>query len=455
MDAQTLFREGITAIRDEKNVAKGRDLLTQSLRLDATNDMAWLWLSRTTNDRDKQRQCVERALKLNPSNQQAQALMERFAGTVTTNGNVSPKPKAIPVKTADKAQDQAAIQPLLKKAETLLENNDTEGAIEQWVGVLEIQADHEEALAKAVRHLSRLKYIDDARELVWNALNSGTTHPSVYLTAIDIAKYQKNFSEADDLRLKLASLPAADENLVVEITDHFLRNSQEAQALQILRNGVEAHPKSQKLLIRLADLTKEQGHTQEAFELYERAATLGAGTKEGKAADQKLLEFAPSLTDKERGSTLLALREALGFGVVFLLMAWQDAGLNLLHLGVNRWAGVLVSMVGGYLAITATSSPAQQPLARWLGGVLPEQPEKPKNDFDAATTLPEHVSQLPAITLPVRLVIGAFGGLLLVLAFWLVFNTAIGLLSNPNPKPFYVPTCQEVFEGIPEAVNLC
>jgi tetratricopeptide (TPR) repeat protein len=454
MDAQTLFREGITAIRDEKNVAKGRDLLTQSLRLDASNDMAWLWLSRTTSDRDKQRQCIDRALKLNPANQQAQNLMERLAHTTAITGASLPsKPKAMPVRMVNQDENRAAIRALLNKAETLLENNDTEGAIEQWVRVLEIQADHEEALSNAVRHLSRLKYIDDARELVWNALNSGTMHPSVYLTAIDIAKYQKNFNEADDLRLKLVSLPAADETLVVEITDHFLRNSQEAMALQILRKGVDAHPKSQKLLIRLADFSKEHGYTQQAFELYERAAQLGARTREGKDADQKLLEFAPSLTDKERGSLLLAVREAFGVGVVFLLMAWQDAGLNLLSLGVNRWIGVLVSVVGGYLAITATSSPAQQPLARWLGGVVPEPPEKPTTDFEAATMTPENVSELPAITLPVRFLMGAFGGALMVLAFWLVFSTAIGLLSNPNPKPYYLPTCNEVFTndfGVPD-----
>lgn len=449
MDAQTLFREAITAIREEKNLSKGRELLTQSLRLDADNDMAWLWLSRTISDREKQRQCIERALKVNPDNQQAQAFMERLMKNTETRADSSQKPKPSPEKNKLATSEQIAIKSFLNKADTLLEQNDTEAAIEQWVRVLDMQPDHEEALGKAVRNLSRLKYMDDAHELVSNAIKSGTTHPSVYLTAIDIAKYQKNFSEADDLRLKLATLPAADENLVVGIVDHFLKNSQEASALQVLQNAVESHPKSQKLLIRLADLTKEQGRTQEAFELYESAARLGARTKEGKAADVKLLEFAPSLTDKERGSTVLAVREAVGIGVLFLLMAWQDAGLNLLHLGVNRWVGVLVGIVGGYLAITATSSPAQQPLAGWLGGIVPEAPEKPKNDFEAATMLPEHISQLPAITLPVRLILGVAGITLMALAFWLVFNSAIGLLNNPNPPEFYIPSCSEVFE-VPE-----
>ncbi len=446
MDAQTLFREGITAIREEKNLSKGRELLTQSLRLDADNDMAWLWLSRTLSDREKQRQCIERALKVNPDNQQAQAFMQRIMNSTVTQLNTAPKLESVPAKDKLAANDQTAIRSFLKKADALLEQNDTEAAIEQWVRALNIQPDHEEALGKAVRHLSRLKYMDDAHELVSNAIQSGTTHPSVYLTAIDIAKYQKKFPEADDLRLKLATLPAADEGLIVDIVDHFLKNTQEASALQVLQNAVESHPKSQKLLIRLADLTKEQGRTQEAFEIYESAARLGAHTKEGKAADAKLLEFAPSLTDKERGSIVLAFRETLGIGVLFLLMAWQDAGLNLLQVGINRWIGVLIGILGGYLAITATSSPAQQPLARWLGGVIPQAPEKPTSDFEAATMQPEHISQLPAITLPVRLILGAAGITLMALAFWLVFNTAIGLLNNPNPPAFYIPSCSEVFE---------
>lgn len=444
MDAQTLFQEGITAIREEKNLSKGRELLTQSLRLDADNDMAWLWLSRTVTDRTKQRQCIERALKINPDNQQAQTFMERLTNTPVSPFH--PTPNSPPPLEKPATNDQTTIRSFLKKADTLIEQNDTEAAIEQWVRVLDIQPDHEEALGKAVRYLSRLKYMDDAHELVSNAIKSGTTHPSVYLTAIDIAKYQKNFTEADTLRLKLGTLPASDEGMVVDIVDYFLKNAQEASALQVLKNAVESHPKSQKLLIRLADLTKDQGRAQEAFEYYEKAASLGARTKEGKAADVKLLEFAPSLTDKERGSTLLAVRETLGVGVLFLLMAWQDAGLNLLNVGIARWAGVLVGIVGGYLAITATSSPAQQPLARWLGGVVPEPPEKPKTDFEAATMLPEHISQLPAITLPVRFILGIAGVTLMALAFWLVFNTAIGLLNNPNPTDFYIIPCSEVFE---------
>jgi tetratricopeptide (TPR) repeat protein len=442
--------------------------LTQSLRIDPNNEIAWMWLSRTLSDKQKQQQCLERVLQINPNNEQARALMQRLNGS-GSNGAAAPpvKPAVARTKTPPPAArtktpvpagtipapepshspaQKQQIRALLKQADSYIEKNDAEAAIEQWVRVLEIEPDHEEALANAVRHLSRLKYIDDARELVWNAINKGTTHPSVYLTAIDIARYQKNDGEADDLRLKLAELPAADEELISSMSEHFFRRGQEVQAISVLRKGIQNHPKSQKLLLRLADLAKEQGNAQEAMILYDQAARLGASTKEGKAADQKLLEFAPALTDKERGSTVLAVREAAGFGLVALLMAWQDAGLDLLQLGINRWIGVLVSIIGGYLLITATSSPQQQPLARWLGGVVPEPPEKPENDFEAMSVMPEYVSELPAITLPFRLVFGTVGMVMLALAFYLVFSTAIGLISNPNPPEFYIISCAEVFE---------
>ncbi len=83
------------------------------------------------------------------------------------------------------------------------------------------------------------------------------------------------------------------------------------------------------------------------------------------------------MTDRERGSILLALREALGFGALFLLLGWQDAGLNLANMGASRWIGVGLAILGGYFVVTALSSPQQQPLAGWLGGDVPETPPPP------------------------------------------------------------------------------
>lgn len=430
-DAQTLYREGVAAIREQKDAAEGRKLLTQSLRLEPNNDMAWLWLARTLNDRDKQRQCIERALAINPENPHALKLKQQM--DAPANGHSEPIAVSSP-RQALKLNAEGRLDGYLEKAQKRLDDDDIEGAIEQWVYALKRQPDHEIALGNAVRHLSRLKQYDDAKELVWRALDSGTTHPSVYLTAIDLLKREGKHGEADDMRRKLACLPAASESIIGDIVDYFIRNGQVQDAQDILDQAIQSHPQSQKLLIKLGDLHQEMGQAVAARKVYEQAAKIGLRTAEGKMADSKLSQFAPVLTDKERGSPLLAAREAVGIGLFYLLMGWQDAGLNLLNLGAPRWAGVALGFVGGYLLVTATSSPQQQPIAGWFGGKVPESAAEGEE------------SKLPILPFEARLLLGIGGLVLLALAFYLVFSTAIGLITNPNPPPFYIPSMDEVFE---------
>jgi tetratricopeptide (TPR) repeat protein len=559
MDAKSLFQEGVVAIRDQKDTAKGRELLMQSLKIEPKNEMAWLWLSRTMPEPQKKMQCLERALKLNPTNEQTKALINKLAtdtahGSSSDNGAVKPAPafKATPAPTAirplpekmdtsdwnslristnemqsvsgssgmkpqvtaemedmgltpdlgavftatsdskspmKRATSEVAVmdapkpsgsglkdlrtvyeekepEPVkqvtprkaaptpveatqiknyLNQAQTLLNKNKIEEAIEQWVRVLEIEIDNETALGNAVRYLSRLKYIDDARELVWNALNSGTTHPSIYLTAIDIAKYQKQDGEADELRLKLVQLPEAGEKTVMSVVEHFVEHDPQ-KALEALDLAIVTYPKNQKLTFRRAQLAEEMGLRKEAATYYEEAAQLGTRSKEGQLADKKLTEFMPHMTDRERGSIFLALREALGVGFLYLLMAFQDAGLNLAQLGANRIGGIVMSIVGGYLLITATSSPQQKRIATWFGGIVPVKKPKPKAEVEKEDVVKaimgepeEEATQLPIIPTGVRVVIGIAGTVLLLAAFVLVFSAAIALLRNGS-GPFDIPT---------------
>lgn len=533
MDAKTLFQEGVVAIRDQRDLSKGRDLLLQSLKLEPQNEMGWLWLSRTMNEPQKKIQCLERALKINPNNEQTKILMQKLSGAAPLKSNgvrtaashssvvngesgesVAPPehtstesialaevdsdsglPLSAPTArsnghsalgTAKGVIDTATLTPklpigeieafnnklgrgkaakkdraeappaenvqikgLMSKAQALLDKNEVEGAIEQWVRVLELEVDHETALANAVRHLSRLKYIDDARELVWNALNAGTMHPSVYLTAIDIAKYQGHDGEADELRLKLVQQPEAGEKTVLSVVEYFASN-QPQKALEAIDLAIFHYPKNQKMALRRAQLAEELGLQKEAALYYEEVARLGSRTKEGKVADTKLDKFVPRLTDKERGSSLLAVREAFGVGFLYLLMGWQDAGLNLLNLGLPRLGGILLSIIGGYLLVTGTSSPQQKPLAAWLGGRVPEKrPPEKKDAFEETTSDPEDITEIPIIPDAVRVTLALVGIALLIGAFALVFSMSIGLFRNPTPPSFYVPTLEELLREQP------
>ncbi|MBZ0290949.1 MAG: tetratricopeptide repeat protein [Anaerolineae bacterium] len=445
-EAQTLFRQGVMALREQKDVAEGRRLLTESLKLDSHNEMAWLWLSRTTNDPQKRMMCINRALKINPNNEQALALKQKYDGAQPaiaedpiTDDTPDSAPAALDGHAPDKRQE---IRLHLKIADQLLEKEDVEGAIEKWVQVLEIEVDHEEAMRNAVRHLSRLKYMDDAKELVWRAIQSGTQHPSIYLTAIDIARYNRDTGEEDELLERMVQLPDIDDTVIADTVDRFFQSDQWTRAEDVLKAALETHPDSQKLLRRMGDLYEATGRKSDAMLYYDRAARLGAGTREGREADKKLAETPAVLTDRERGSMALAWREAAGFGVFYLLLAWHDAGLNLLSLGINRWAGVAISILGGYLLVTATSSPQQQPLAQLLGGEVPENPpetdkETPAYEEDSATKVGLIIepTTLPIIPPLFRLLFAIGGLVLLGLAIWLVFGTAINLLLNPVTPP--------------------
>jgi tetratricopeptide (TPR) repeat protein len=466
MDARSLYREGVLAIRDQKDIARGRDLLVQSLRQDPNNDMAWLWLTRTVTDRQKRLEYVERALKVNPANEQARQLKDRlqaapppeppippaepppepasappaspFLATPAATGRsvirpIGPKTVDIPVTQGEKEQ----IAQLMDKADIYLESGDEEAAVAQWVEVLKLRVDHEVALRNAAGHLWRMRYWDDAMELVQRAVDAGTRVPSIYLTAIDMAERRGDQGEAEVLRERIATLPAADEQLLVTVADYYVERYQTDQALRFLQQAIETHPDSQKLLVKLGDVYQQLDRNQEAMVYYDRAVRLGSRSKKGKEADKKLAGFVPVLTDRERGSVWLAVRETVGVMLLFVLMGWQDAGLSLFDMGPRRWVGVLLSAVGGYLLITATSSPQQEPVASWLGGRVPVTPVG-EDTLQPVPAAPGRAAQepthLPIVPASGRYLLGTAGIVLLVMAFILVFYHALDLVMN-NPLP--------------------
>ncbi|MCS6880125.1 MAG: hypothetical protein RMK84_04070 [Oscillochloridaceae bacterium] len=69
-EAQSLYQRGVAAARSgQKRIAAG--LLTRSLQLDPSCELAWLWLSGVLDDPHEQAFCLEAVLKLNPNNEYA------------------------------------------------------------------------------------------------------------------------------------------------------------------------------------------------------------------------------------------------------------------------------------------------------------------------------------------------------------------------------------------------
>lgn len=495
MDARELYRQGVSAIRDHKDLARGRELLIQSLKLDPRNDMAWLWLTHTTTDPAKRLELVERALRINPANEAALKLKARLQSAGPPPEPASPPPPpapdtsamtlveaeqpaplvapaaeepSAPILAASEAVPAPAtpsvIQPLKRKtiddpvtpaereriallmdrAEAYQLGGDIEQAIALWVEVLSIRVDHELALRNAAGHLWKLQYWDDARELIQRAIDAGTRVPTVYLTAIDMAERRGDAGWSAELREKVATLPTPDEALVVKVADYYLGRGDANIARRFLEQALAAHPDMPAALIKLGDMARDAGDSIEATRLYERAARAKAPGKVRKEVDKKLRAALPVLTDRERGSVWLAVREALGVAGLFLLLGWQDARLDLLALGPRRWLGVLISLAGGYLLVTATSSPQQKPLAGWLGGTVPPPPPPtpPRGPLDPEPFRPpgralQEPTALPLLPVSVRLLLALAGLALLILAFVLVFSQSLEWVGDHRPP--YLP----------------
>lgn len=473
MDAQELYRQGVIAIREQNDLARGRDLLVQALKLDPHNDMAWLWLARTTPDPARRLELVERALRVNPASEAAQkwraellaeqrpapppVIASEPAPPAAPPPALPPQTPQTPVgrpassvirplqrKTVDEPvapADKERIAHLMDRAEIYREAGEIEDAIALWVEVLGIRVDHEQALRNAAGHLWKLQYWQDAKELVQRAIDAGTRVPTIYLTALDMAERQNDGIWARELRECVATLPVADEQLVIKVADYYLARHQSPTAHGFLERALEAHPHMPTALLKLGDLQQESGDRVEASRLYERAARTGARGKTRKEVEKKLRSYVPVLTDRERGSVGLAVREAVGIAGLYVLLGWQDARLDLLALGPRRWIGVLVSLLGGYLLVTATSSPQQRPLAGWLGGAIPPPPP-PRNPADGpAVPAPgralEEPTSLPMLPSSVRYGLGIAGVVLLGIAFVLVLYYTLGWVGDHRPP--YLP----------------
>src|SRR5690606_15412433 len=126
----------------------------------------------------------------------------------------------------------------------------------------------------AVGYLSRLKYIDDAKELVWRAIHAGTLHPSIYLTALDIARYQNDYGDEQDLCDRIVTMSEIDDAVIAAIVDRLIASESADRAEEVLLQALESRPKSQKLLKQLGDLYHLMARDTEAARYYDRAARL-------------------------------------------------------------------------------------------------------------------------------------------------------------------------------------
>ncbi len=443
MDATALLKQGVRAIQ-QKNVPDGRTLIKQSIKEDPYNDVAWVWLARTEPDPRRRQQCLQRALKINPANVQAHKMLAQIrvatqempvikgdTGALFDVKKVAPTPidtqELLAVNTLPPPPSNTRrIAPLLREAQQLVKDKNYEGAIEKWVEVLALEVDHEEALQEATAMLDKMGFREDARELLQRAVDADSRKPFVYTQAIDYAMKDQDFRVVDDLRERLVRLPEADDEAIAKIVLAYRYEMRTELAYETAQNALKERPKSQPLLIVMGDLLRRDDKILEAMSYYNRAGQLG----KNKEAEARLAKFPPILSDRERSSVWMAWREVAGIVIFILFLAWQDARLNFMGMGAMRWLGVVLSLIGGYLLITATSSPQQKPLAGALGGHIPPL----KNDAvlvqRPGVAALQEATRIPLLGAPVRLLFGVIGLGLLGAAVWLTFGSTIQLLLD-------------------------
>jgi hypothetical protein len=69
-----------TRLIESGDVAGGRRLLVELLKVDPKNDTAWMWLATVVETGDLRRECLQEALKYNPRNKTARKALERLSG---------------------------------------------------------------------------------------------------------------------------------------------------------------------------------------------------------------------------------------------------------------------------------------------------------------------------------------------------------------------------------------
>ncbi len=453
--AQELFERGVMAVR-EKDLATGQKLLRAALKADPNNEIAWVWLAKTVEDPTKQLKMLERALIVSPNNKHIVTLRDELlrrtegpAQVVTgeivvyeEDDQAQPhrssqfEPLAGIKTTRDELTTEENIQcaDLIQKGNAALNHGDEEGAIGFWLQILDIQADHPGAFPLIIRQLLQMDFPDDAKELAWRAVNAGSPDPGVADVLLRLIRRSRDMTEIDEAYLKLVSMPHIRTEMKIDIIDHYAESTHPSRVFNVTKAAADLHSDNQAILFRLAQLYEQALADAQAQEVYQQIVNINHRTEEGKYADKRLANVTLDITDKERGSVLLAIREAVGVVILYFLLAWQDVGLSLFRMDISHLGGTLLSLLGAYLVVTGSSSPEQIGVAQALGGKVD----------------PESGSQLPRIDDATRYILMALGAAILIISFYLVFSNAFGLLFDPVP-PTDIPTIQELLDEFSQA----
>ena len=127
---------------------RARRLLTELLQTEGHNDRAWVWLAKAVTTPEWRRACLDRALALNPANQEAQlALLEWLAADHAPDTNGPTAEVATPAPPAESGLSLKEFLHDLKKNYNTLKEREAKYATAAPLDLLNQIDDYEQALA--------------------------------------------------------------------------------------------------------------------------------------------------------------------------------------------------------------------------------------------------------------------------------------------------------------------
>lgn len=108
------LQQAITLIKSGKK-QDGQQLLLQIIKSEPNNEQAWLWMSIVVSE-DKRRYCIEKALSINPNNQQAKQALAKLAQVEAKPS--SPPPPSSPAPMKPSTASEPVARPTLSKLKT-------------------------------------------------------------------------------------------------------------------------------------------------------------------------------------------------------------------------------------------------------------------------------------------------------------------------------------------------
>lgn len=180
MGTKSTLKQAVTAIKSGDK-ATGKQLLTQVLKADPRNEMAWLWMTEAVDTKNEVMMCLRNVLKINPDSQVAK---QRLA--VLENE----QPQAAPPKQADEqtegqkvSMSASAVSLQTPKGEVMIEPGEEEIIINgEAVRISPVELD---LLMSLVRHRGEVVTYQTLLAEVWGITGGKPGH----MTAAGIEKY--------------------------------------------------------------------------------------------------------------------------------------------------------------------------------------------------------------------------------------------------------------------------